>query len=218
MRTNTIRRVTATAGAAIAALLGLLTIASGTAFAAPGDARLLKDRVVRSFATNNLLVPQNGNVNAPILDTPRIGKANATPESQTWIEVTPGKAERDALAKQGFTFGSAVALRFQPSADNRPLCIDVQNDSLNPGAALVLRPCDGTPTQLWERLGANANPFLRNVRTRLNIEVQNGRAVQQPFVGRIPSGISLQERQALQQRNNSQQFFLSPKSFGVGGA
>jgi hypothetical protein len=218
MRTNTIRRAGAVAGAAAATLLGLLTIAAGTASAAPGDVPPLKDRVVRSFATNNLLVPQNGNVNAPILDTPRIGKANATPESQTWIEVTPSRAERNALTKQGFTFGSAVALQFQPSANNRPLCIDVQNDSLNPGAALVLRPCDGTPTQLWERLGNNATEVLRNVRTRLNIEVQNGRAVQQPFVGRIPSGISVQERQALLARNNAQLFFLSPKSFGVGGA
>jgi len=46
----------------------------------------------------------------------------------------------------------------------------------------------------------------------------NGQVTQQPFVGRTPANASTAERQALQARNNAQQFFPNPKVFGVGGA
>ena len=68
-------------------------------------------------------------------------------------------------------------------------------------------------------LGGGTPPnFVQNVNSGLNMEAEqrNNRVVQRGFVPRVPAGASIEERQALRQRNNSQLFFISPKSFGVG--
>lgn len=207
MRTNVFRGITAiVGGTAVAA--GLAMAFAAPAAAAPGDVKPLKDRVVRPFNNaKNLLVPDGANNNARIRSKPRTGQANETPESQVWTEVTPA--------------GGQVVLVFQPTTNGgRQLCMDVEGDSKNAGAAVILRPCDGTPSQTWKRIGGGGGPeFLQNLNSGLNMEVlANGQVAQQPFVGRVPANASLAERQALQARNNAQQFFLNPKAFGVGGA
>jgi hypothetical protein len=212
MRTTRTRRTaTVLGGATLLAGIVAGTVASfaPAASAAPAPLPPSKDRVVR-LAPDNLLQPV-GNVGAPgtrVTVAPRVGKAQQTAEFQVWTQINNGKG--------------TISLLFQPSANSgRPLCLDVAGDSRNDGAPLELRPCDGTPSQSWRLLGGGTPPhFVQNVNSGLNMEAElrNNRVVQRGFVPRVPAGASIEERQALRERNSSQLFFLSPKSFGVGGA
>jgi hypothetical protein len=216
MRTNTLRRfVSLLGGAAIAT--GALAGLAGTAHAAPGDLPPSKDQVIQPLNTQNLLVPTGANAGARIVSKPRIGKAQETPESQVWTIDNGKKFDQNGKAIKG-----GISFVFQPTfgkAGVRALCIDVVGDSTAAGAALELRPCDGTPSQVFVRVGDVKVPFLQNFRSGLNMEVlANGNVVQQPFVGAVPSNASAAERQALNARNSAQKFLPRPKTIGVGGA
>ncbi|MEV0568545.1 RICIN domain-containing protein [Dactylosporangium sp. NPDC050588] len=213
--TNMFRGFAVVAGAALAT--GLLSGLAGTANAAPGDVPPAKDRVIQPQGTKNLLVPTGANAGARIVAKPRIGQAQDTPESQVWTFDNSKKFDQN-----GKPISGGVSFVFQPTFGKpgvRALCIDVVGDSKQAGAAFELRPCDGTPSQVFVRVGDVQVPFVQNVLSGLNMEVQaNGAVVQQPFVGRVPANATPAERQALQARNNAQHFLLSPKAFGVGGA
>jgi hypothetical protein len=54
-----------------------------------------------------------------------------------------------------------------------PVCLDVENDSQAQGAAIVVRPCDGSPSQNWTELGGSGHT------SRLYNQWSN-RSIQQP--------------------------------------
>ena len=74
----------------------------------------------------------------------------------------------------------------------------------------MLHPCDGTDSQAWRQLVAVAPSQLENQGSKLKMELVGGRLVQAQFPGRDDAD--------RRQRTTAQSFFVSPKSFGVGGA
>jgi hypothetical protein len=217
MRTTTARRLTAALGGAALAT-GLLAGFAGAASAAPGDLPPSKDRVIRpQFASGELLVPTSGSPGARIVTRPRIGKAQNTPESQVWTFDNSKKFDDNGKVIRG-----ARSYIFQPTFDKpgvRPLCVDVVGNSTEAGAGLELRPCDGTPSQVFRQVGDVQAPFLQNVLSGLNLERQaDGTVVQQPFVPRPAPNASLAERTALRERGGAQIWQPDPKTFGFGGA
>lgn len=207
-----VRRGLALAALSSSAVLGLLAPAvaqasPATPSATPSAAQTpaagsdVRDRVLRSqpggIAT--VITPDRSASGAPVRQVPRIGKAAATPIEQTW------RTESSRAAR------GAVSLVHTPSLNTgRRLCLDVQGDSTAEGAPLVLRPCDGTDSQAWRQLTAVPPTKLENVGSALKMEIVGARVVQAQFPARDDADA--------QQRNTAQSFFISPKSFGVGGA
>jgi hypothetical protein len=216
MQTKTLRRVTALFGGA-ALVTGMLAGFAGATNAAPGDLPPSLNRVIAPVNTKNLVVPTGAANGAQIVSVPRIGQADATPDSQVW---TFDHAKR--FDANGKVVRGALSFIFQPTFNKpgvRPLCIDVANDSTQVGAPFVLRPCDGTPSQTFVTLGDLQFPLLQNVLSGLKVEVlTNGNVTQQDFPPRPAANASPAERQALRARSQAQTFLLSPKSFGIGGA
>ncbi|MFG1661421.1 RICIN domain-containing protein [Micromonospora chersina] len=216
MRTASVRRVsTILSGAAVAA--GLFSGIAGPANAAPGDVPPSKDRVIQPQGTKNLLAPNGATAGARIVSQPRIGQAQNTPESQVWTFDRSKKFDQSGNDIKG-----GISFIFQPTFNKpgvRQLCMDVVTNSIQAGAGFELRPCDGTPSQVFLTVGDLQIPYVQNVLSGLNLEVKpGGEVVQQPFVGRIPSNATADERQRLKARDQAQRFLLNPKSFGVGGA
>lgn len=60
----------------------------------------------------------------------------------------------------------------------KPVCLDVENDSTEPGAAIVVRECDGTKSQNWRDIGVSfptTKSFLQNENaTNRYIHLPNG--------------------------------------------
>jgi Ricin-type beta-trefoil lectin domain-like len=191
MTTSLIRRMLGAALVGAAALTGL------TAAATPAFAADVNDRVVRVSADNTVLQPDRSASGAAIRAVARIGKADDTPDSQVW--------KRLRARQPGF-----FTLVHAPSEDSRPLCIDVEGDSTQAGAALVLRPCDGTDSQAWRQLVSVPPSHLENKQSGLKMEVVGGRLVQNDFPGSDDADRT--------QRNARQLLFIQPKTFGVGGA
>lgn len=189
----TMRRLSA-AAALVAASLALT--------AAPANAQPVadpSDRVITVAGQARLVLePQSSTAGAAVNAVPRIGRANETPDKQVW------KVKR---ARQGGT----VNLVHAPSEDaGRELCIDVLGDSLDVGANLVLRPCDGTDSQAWRQLSRATFNQFENQESKLKMEVTRGGLVQADFPARDDA-----DRRV---RTSNQQFNLGPKSFGIGGA
>ncbi|MFI6132660.1 RICIN domain-containing protein [Micromonospora sp. NPDC051141] len=209
------RLVTVLGATAVAG--GVLSGFAGSASAAAGDIPPTRDRVIQPVKTDNLLAPTSGRSGARVVSQPRIGKAQDTPESQVWANDNSRKFDQNGNVIRG-----AVSFIFQPTlgkAGVRPLCMDIAGDSAQAGASVELRLCDGTPSQVFVFVGDLQFPVVQNVRSGLNLEVQpNGTVVQQGFVGRIPVGVSAEERARLQARNNAQIFAPRPKALGIGGA
>jgi hypothetical protein len=187
--------------AALSCLTGLATPAQ----AQPGQLRDVPDRVVR--IEGDLLEPRASAVGSPLRFAPRIGRANDTPDSQTWTE-RPGRRR------------GAVALVHTPSiaGGGVQLCADVEGDSREAGARLVLRPCDGTDSQLWLRPTTVPPSAVVNVQSGLRMTRVNGAATQEDVVRRDPSVPQNEIPREVRERGRNQLFFISPKSFGVGGA
>jgi hypothetical protein len=191
MTTSLVRRVLG------AALVGAAAITGLTGAATPAFAADVTDQVVRVFSDNTVLQPDRSAPGAAIRAVARIGKADDTPDSQVW--------KRRPARQPGF-----FTLVHAPSEGDRPLCIDVDGDSTQAGAALVLRPCDGTDSQAWRQLVSVPPSHLENKQSGLKMEVVGGRLVQNEFAGRNDAD--------RKQRNDRQLLFIQPKSFGVGGA
>jgi ricin-type beta-trefoil lectin protein len=196
-RAHARRRLTVTllGTAVLASIAGLATPAA--AATAPAQPRPLPDspnRVVR--IDDELLQPQGSTAGSPLRFATRIGQANDTPDNQTWTQ------RRGRL-------GGTFRLVHTPSVQQGgvQLCVDVEGDSTEAGARLVLRPCDGTDSQLWRGLGSSRPQVLQNVESELNMERVRGGVVQNQFPPR-------EDRE----RARNQLIFVSPKSFGVGGA
>jgi len=181
-------------------LLGtaVLAVSAGLATPASAQPRPLPDNPNRVVSIDDeLLEPRASTAGAPLRFATRIGRANDTPDSQTW-------------AQRRGRLGGTFALVHTPSiaAAGVQLCADVEGDSREAGARLVLRPCDGTDSQLWRPLGGGSGPrFLQNVQSELNMERVPGGVVQNDFAPREEP-----------ERSNNQLFSVSPKSFGIGGA
>lgn len=160
------------------------------------------------FSSKNVMQPDQAKAGASVRFVPRVGQGNDTPESQLWAQ-TAGP-------------NPGINLVFQPTLNSGlQLCLDVEADSKVEGAPLVLRPCDGTLSQTWQSVGGPTPAFYRNQHSGFYMEVEpanGGRVVQRAFVPRVPSSATPQERQAAKARTDNQLFFLSPKSFGIGGA
>jgi hypothetical protein len=165
MTTSLIRRVLGAALAGAAALTGL------TGAATPAFAAEVPDTMVRVFADNTVLQPDQSASGAAIRAVARIGKADDTPDSQVW--------KRRPARQPGF-----FTLVHAPSEKDRPLCIDVEGDSTQAGAALVLRPCDGTESQAWRQLVSVPPSQLENKQSGLKMELVGGALVQNEFPGR----------------------------------
>lgn len=181
--------------ALLLAAAGVLTLASAPAYAA-GD---ITDRVVTSFAGGLVLQPQANADGAQLLFVPRIGKDNATPATQTF-------AQRPDPLRPGFS------LVFTPSLPGRDLCADVVGDSQQPQAQLVLRPCDGSPSQNWFSLGGGTPVFYRNGNSGLQLGALNGTAVQNAF----PDRTAL-PRAEFRAQTNALLASIGPRSIGQGG-
>ena len=178
------------------AALGLLTTAATPAYA---DTR---DRVFESQSggIKTVLTPDRSAAGAPVRQVTRIGVADATPPDQTW---------RQERAQQG---RGAFTLVHTPTADaagTRRLCLDVKGDSTEAGAPLVLRPCDGTPSQAWKLLSNDVFTFMENQDSKLKVELVKGRLVQADFP---PPGAP-----DFNQRRTAQSVGVLPKTFGIGG-
>jgi hypothetical protein len=200
LRTRARRHLTVTllGTAVLASLASLATPAA----AQPGQLRDTPDRIVR--IDDELLEPLASTAGSPLRFAPRIGRANDTPDGQTWTQ-RPGRV------------GGTFSLVHTPSVKGGgvQLCVDVDGDSREAGARLALRPCDGSDSQLW-RLPTSVPPSaLQNVQSGLNMERVSGGVVQNAFPRRDPSAPRNQDDRA---RARNQLFFVSPKSFGVGGA
>jgi hypothetical protein len=192
MSSSTLRRLAA-ALLITTASLGVQAAATTPAFAADVKDRVITDR------SGNVLAPDRSASGAVIRSVPRIGAANATPDSQVW---------QAPAARQRGTFN----LVFVPSLRDGgvQLCLDVRGDSTEPGAPLVLRPCDGTDSQAWKNQ-INTNPTgIVNSASGLLWELVDGRLVQ--------NGPPARSDADFRQRARLQQFSISPKSFGIGGA
>ncbi|MBC8093481.1 MAG: RICIN domain-containing protein [Pseudonocardia sp.] len=192
MSRSTLRRSPATA---------LLVMAASLAHATPASADV-RDQVIRdqSNGFTNILVPDRAAPGSPIRSVPRIGKTTATPPSQLW---------RRESARNG---RGTINLVHVPSIDDgdRQLCLDVQGDSTQAGAALVLRPCDGTDSQAWRNLSTSPFTQLENRGSRLKAELVGGRLVQNGFPNRNDADV--------RDRNRLQGFSIVPATFGIGGA
>lgn len=118
MSRSTLRRSLATA---------LLVMAASLALATPASADV-RDQVIRdqSNGFTNILVPDRAAPGSPIRSVPRIGKTTATPPSQLW---------RRESARNGRGTFNLVHVRSIDDGD-RQLCLDVQGDSTQAGAAL----------------------------------------------------------------------------------
>jgi hypothetical protein len=187
--------------AALSCLTGLAT----PAHAQPGQLRDVPDRVVR--IESDLLEPRASTVGSPLRFAPRIGRANDTPDSQTWT-LRPGRR------------GGTISLVHTPSVKGGgvQLCVDVEGDSREAGARLVLRPCDGTDSQLWRRPTTVPPSAVENVQSGLRMTRVDGEAVQEDVLLRDPEVPQNEIPREVRERGRNQLFFISPKSFGVGGA
>ncbi|MFI5916870.1 RICIN domain-containing protein [Dactylosporangium sp. NPDC051541] len=182
MRTSTLRR-TATLLGGVALAAGLPAALNATPAAAEDVLPPVKDQIIQPTGGVNVLQPDGNKAGARIVLRPRIGQAGQTPESQVWTKQFP---RIDAAT----TVTSKVlpnAFAYQPSLrpGSRPLCLDVVGDSQQAGAALELRPCDGTPSQAFVLL-SNAGPTLvQNVGSGLALTVRaDGTVVQRGFFKR----------------------------------
>jgi hypothetical protein len=179
------------------AALGLLTTAATPAYADTRDRVFLS----QSGGIKTVLAPDRSAAGAPVRQVARIGVADATPPAQTW---------RSEQARQG---GGAFTLVHTPTADaagTRRLCLDVKGDSTTAaGAPLVLRPCDGTPSQAWKSLTNDVFTFMENQDSKLKVELVNGRLVQADFPPRDAPDAN--------QRRTAQSVGVLPKTFGIGG-
>jgi hypothetical protein len=214
MRTNTLRRaVTIIGGAAFAT--GLLAGLNAAPAAAEDVLPPVKSQVIEPFGTANVLQPNGANAGARIVSKPRIGKAGQTPDSQVWTKLFPKVIDGNGKVVRG-----ATAYAFQPSLQpgSRPLCIDVVGDSQQAGAALELRPCDGTPSQAFIFLNNAIPTFVQNVGSGLQMTVEaNGTVVQRGFFKRVPNETPEQSRER-SRLTNTQLFRVGPRELGVGGA
>jgi hypothetical protein len=95
---------------------------------------------------------------------PRLGQADATPQSQVWQRQSTGAGD--------------FALVHAPRLGTQPLCLDVQGDPATAGAALVLSPCDGSDRQSWTPLSTAVFTQLQNKQSGLEAELVGGRLVQ----------------------------------------
>ena len=195
MSRSALRRGLAVTVLSSSAVLGLLT-ATSTAHAAD-----VRDRVFvsQSGGVKTVLVPDRSAAGAPVRQVTRIGAADASPAEQTW---------RQESARQG---RGAFTLVHTPSATGaRRLCLDVQGDSTQAGAPLVLRPCDGSDSQAWKFLTNSVFTQMENQDSKLKVELVGGRLVQADFPQRDDADF--------RQRTTAQFVSVAPKSFGVGGA
>lgn len=193
MSTSPLRRRLAAAVLIAAANLGVMAAVATPALAQPSS-----DRVISVFGNNKLVLqPDRSAPGAAIRAVTRIGQAAATPDVQVWRQVP---------ARQG-----GFNLVHREGVGGRQLCIDVQGDSTQSGAALVLRPCDGTDSQAWRNLqGSQVFTQLVNKGSELEMEVVSGQVVQADFPNRNDADARV--------RNNNRLFSIPPKSFGIGGA
>jgi hypothetical protein len=98
------------------------------------------------------------------------------------------------------------------------LCVDVEGDSRDAGARLVLRACDGTDSQLW-RLPTTVPPSaVENVQSGLRMTRVDGGVVQDDVLLRDPKVPQNEIPREVRECGRNQLFFISPKLFGVGGA
>ncbi|GAA3295279.1 RICIN domain-containing protein [Dactylosporangium vinaceum] len=176
MRTSTFRR-TATLCGGVALAAALLAGPSAAPAAAEDVLPPVKDQIIQPAGAANVLQPDGDKAGAWIVQRPRIGQAGQAPDSQVWTKQFP-------RIEAATTVTSKVlpnAFAFQPSLrpGRRPLCLDVVGDSQQAGAALELRPCDGTPSQAFVLL-TNAGPtMVQNVGSGLTLTVQaDGTVVQ----------------------------------------
>jgi hypothetical protein len=179
MRTSTLRR-TATLLGGVALAAGLLAGLNATPAAAEDVLPPVKDQIIQPIGAANVLQPDGNKAGARIVLRPRVGQAGQTPDSQVWTKQFPRiEAATSKVLPNAFAF--------QPSLrpGSRPLCLDVVGDSQQAGAALELRPCDGTPSQAFVLL-SNAGPTLvQNVGSGLALTVQvDGSVVQRGFFKR----------------------------------
>ncbi|MDG6103057.1 RICIN domain-containing protein [Dactylosporangium aurantiacum] len=132
-----------------------------------------------------------------------------------WTKLFPKVIGADGKVVKG-----ATSYAFQPSLQpgSRPLCIDVTGDSQQAGAALELRPCDGTPSQAFVFLTNDVQTFVRNAGSGLQMTVEaDGTVVQRGFFKRVPNETPEQSRER-NRLTNTQLFRVGPREFGVGGA
>ncbi|MGN9914241.1 RICIN domain-containing protein [Phytohabitans sp. LJ34] len=179
----------------------LLATWSGLALgSAPAYADVdVANRVVTSFADGTVLQPRANANGAELVFVPRIGKDNATPDTQTFTQ------RRDPT-RTGFS------LVFTPSLPGRDLCVDVTGDSQQPRAQLILRFCDGSLSQTWFPVGGTTGPqFYRNSNSGLQFGQLNGKAVQNAF----PDRAAL-PRAEFRAQTNALLSAISPRSFGQG--
>lgn len=193
---STFRRTMATALLVTAASLGVQAAVAAPAFGAVGD-QVIRDQS-NGFA--NILVPDRSAPGSQIRSVPHIGGADDTPQSQVW---------QQPRARNG---GGTFNLVHAPSigGGGRQLCLDVQGDSTEPGAPLVLRACDGTDSQAWRVLSTATFTQLENRGSGLKAELAGGRLVQNNFPNRNDADV--------RERNRLQAFSIVPTSFGFGGA
>ncbi|GAA3198514.1 RICIN domain-containing protein [Dactylosporangium siamense] len=214
MPTKTFRRTASLIGGAALAT-GLLAGFTAGPAAAEDVRPPVKSQVIEPAGTANVLVPNGANAGARIVSKPRIGKAAQTPDSQVWTKLFP-----KVIDANGKVVRNTTSYAFQPSLQpgSRPLCIDVVGDSQQAGAALELRPCDGTPSQAFVFLTNDAQTFVQNAGSGLQMTVEaNGTVVQRGFFKRVPN----ESREQTRERNrltNTQLFRVGPREVGVGGA
>jgi hypothetical protein len=201
MSRSTLRRTVITAVLVAAAGLGAEPATADPAV--PDQRRDVREQVIRdqSDGLTNIVVPDRAAPGARVRSVPRIGQADATPPEQTWLR---------EIARNG---RGTFNLVHTPSAGDggRKLCLDVQGDSLEVGAPLVLRPCDGTDSQAWSvPAGFATFTQLINRDSGLNAELVGGRLVQAAFPER--------DDPDARERNRLQGFSIVPRTFGFGGA
>jgi hypothetical protein len=192
MLSSTMRRRIAAATILLAAGLGAQVVSATPAFAAGND-QVVRDQ---SNGFSNILVPDRSAPGSPIRSVPRIGQADATPQSQVWQRQNTGAGN--------------FALVHVPSLGSQPLCVDIQGDPATAGAALVLSPCNGSDRQSWKQLSTAAFTQLQNKQSGLKAELVGGRLVQNEFPKRTDADF--------RERTKLQQFSIVPKTFGIGGA
>lgn len=196
MSVSTVRRMLAATLLVMSASLGVQAAVATPALAD------VKDVVFRdnSNGSTNILVPDRAAPGSAISSVPRIGKADDTPQSQVW--------QRGSARNGRGTFN----LVFAPTIGDgqRQLCLDVQGDSTQAGAPIVLRPCDGTDSQAWKKLSTAAFAQFENFGSGLKAELVGGRLAQFEFPNRNDADV--------RERTQLQQFSIVPKSFGIGGA
>ncbi|SBT38809.1 RICIN domain-containing protein [Micromonospora auratinigra] len=139
----------------IAVLMGVVAAvapASAPASAAADQFVAVTDATVTS---DTLLEPVAARIGATLRFVPpqgRSGRVLTSKATQQWN--VPQVKVDGVFVRDTFNLINRV------ESDGRRLCLDVEGDSKQAGARLVLRPCDGTSSQMWTRPGSPIGAVL----------------------------------------------------------